>query len=106
MSFIVPLKQTALIHKPDVYDDWGDIVRQPSYELICRAVERTEVVKNQQGQEVVSSVKIRFDRMQDIRYDDAIEYTNEIGVTIKRKPLSIGYNRWFDGKAVFTVVHL
>ena len=103
---IVPLKQTAIIHKPGGKDDWGRDLPGETIVLKCRADERTEVVKNQLGEEVVSSVQLMFDKLPDISYDDTIEFTNELGVTVKRKPVNIEPIRAINGKPMLTAVYL
>ena len=103
---MIPLKQTVLIHKPAIVDDWGEVTAQPPITLKCRADERTDVVKNPQGAEVVSGVQLMFDKLPAITYDDVIEYTNEIGVAVKRKPVKIEPIRMPNGKPTLTAVYL
>lgn len=103
---LIPLKQSVLIHKPAIVDDWGEVTAQPPITMKCRADERTDVVKNPQGAEVVSGVQLLFDKLPAISYDDVIEYTNEIGVTVKRKPVKIEPIRMVNGKPALTTVYL
>lgn len=103
---IIPLKQSVLIHKPAIEDDWGEVTPQEPITMKCRADEKTEVVKNTLGEEVVSGVQIMFDKLPNITYDDVIEYTNEIGVAVIRKPVNIEPIRMINGKATLTVVYL
>jgi len=103
---IIPLKQKVLVHKPATVDDWGEVTSHPPLILKCRADERTEVVKNPQGSEVVSGVQLMFDKLPNITYDDVIEYKNEIDVTVKRKPVKIEPIRMVNGKPALTAVYL
>lgn len=103
---VIPLKQTALVHKPAIVDDWGEVTAQPPFTLKCRADEKTEVVKNPQGSEVVSGVQLMFDKLPNITYDDVIEYINELGVAVKRKPVKIEPIRMVSGKPMLTAVYL
>ena len=103
---LIPLKQTVIIHKPAIEDDWGEVTPMPPITLKCRADEKTEVVKNPQGAEVVSGVELLFDKLPNISYDDVIDYENEIGVTVKRKPVKIEPIRMLNGKATMTAVYL
>lgn len=103
---VIPLKQKALVHKPGSVDDWGEVTPGQTIEMRCRADEKTEVVKNPQGEEVVSGVQFLFDKLPNIRYDDVIEYTNELGVTVKRKPVNIEPIRMINGKPTLTAVYL
>ncbi|QIG62525.1 hypothetical protein [Sporosarcina phage Lietuvens] len=103
---IIPLKQRAIIHKPGEENEWGEVAGLPPITLKCRADERTDIVKNNLGQEVVSGVQLMFDKLPDIAYDDVIEYTNELGVTVKRKPVKIEPIRMVNGKTTLTQVFL
>jgi hypothetical protein len=87
---IIAMKQKATRKRPGAKDDWGNVTSEPSeLTLKCRADEVTAVVQNQLGDEVVSSVSFLFDKLADIRYDDVISYTNELGVTVERTPVRI-----------------
>lgn len=107
---IVPLKQSAIVHKPASRNEWGETTPGTQVTLKCRADERVEYVRNPAsttlGDEVVSNVQLLFDKMPDIRYDDVIEYANEIGVTVKRKPILIAPIRMLNGKPSLTEVFL
>lgn len=103
---MIPLKQMVLIHKPAIVDDWGEVTAQEPITLKCRADEKTDVVKNPQGAEVVSGVQLMFDKLPAISYDDVIEYKNELDVTVKRKPVKIEPIRMPNGKPTLTAVYL
>lgn len=49
---------------------------------------------------------IYLDKLADVSYDDEITYTNELGVTIKRKPIAIQPKRGLSGKALITEVNV
>ena len=103
---IIPLKQRVIVHKPESIDDWGIGTPGEQIPMKCRADEKTEVVKNKVGDEVVTSAQFLFDKLPNIAYDDEIEYTNELGVTIKRKPELIEPIRLINGKPTLTAVYL
>lgn len=103
---IIPLKQSATIEKMGERNDYGEAEVIETFSLICRADEKTQVVKNQVGKEVVSTVELLFDRMANIGYDDTVTFTNELGVTISRQPLSIEPIRMINGKPILTAVYL
>lgn len=102
----IPLKQTVTVVKPSSTDGWGVEVPGKTAVLKARVSEETRVVKNRHGEEAVSSMTIYLDRLADVTYDDTIQYTNELGVEIKRKPISIQPKRWINGKAVLTEVNV
>lgn len=102
---IIPLKQTIKIERPGERDSWGRPIRQPeSMTLKCRVDEGSQTVQNSIGEEVVVSLEIKLDKLADVRYSDEIEYTNELGNTVKRKPTRIDVIRMISGKPVMTVV--
>lgn len=107
---LVPLKQTVIVHKPGMKDDWGNVMPGESITMKCRADEKVEYVKNLASTtlnaEILSSVQLLFDKLPEITYDDVIEFTNEIGVTVKRKPLLIEPIRMPNGKPTLTAVYL
>lgn len=103
---IIPLKQTVIVTKPGTSDGWGGSVPGVSITYKVRVSERTEIVKNQVGEEAVSSMTIIFDKLPDIRYDDVITYTNELGDTIERTPLAIEPKRMLNGKPIITEVYV
>lgn len=102
---IIPLKQSVTIYRPGVEDKWGNASTSTSFTLKCSVNEVTETVRNQFDKETVSSMKVMFDKLQDIRYDDEIEYTNELGVTVKRSPIKIEPTR-LNGKPLLTTVYV
>lgn len=105
---LVPLKQKAYVEKwaDGDNDGWGEGGFGEPIEYNVRASETIEKVTNQFGEEVVTSVKLTFDKLPDISYADRISYTNENGVTIKREPLSIKPTRMINGKPVLTAIYL
>lgn len=105
---IVPLKQTVYVRKliTDTSDGWDVEEYGEPIEYKARATEQVEKVMNQLGEEVTASVKILFDKLPDISYDDIVSFTNELGVKIERQPLSIRPVRMVNGKPTLTAVHL
>lgn len=105
---IIPLKQKAFVRKyiADSNDGWATDNYAMPVEYAVRATECFEVVKNQLGEEVTASLKLMFDKMPDVGYDDMFSYTNELGHTIERKPISIKYTRMISGKTTLASVFL
>lgn len=105
---IIPLKQKASVRKyiADNNDGWATDDYAEPIEYAVRATERFEVVTNHLGEEVTASLKLMFDKMPDVGYNDMFSYTNELGHTIERKPISIKYTRMVSGKATLTSVFL
>lgn len=103
---IIPLKQSILITRAGDSDGWGGNTSSETFELKARVDEKTQVVQNQFGDEVVSSCEILLDKLADIRYNDDIKYEDELGRKVERKPLRIEPVRAINGKAILTAVYL
>lgn len=105
---IIPLKQTVTVRKWSDGDDdgWSNEGYGDPITYKVRATEKVEIVLNSLGEEKKASVKLTFDKLPDIAYMDEITFTNELGVTITRNPLSIRPIRMVNGKPTLTAVHL
>lgn len=103
---LIPLKQSITVTRAGESDGWGGSSTTESFTLKARVDEKTQVVQNQIGDEVVSSCEIMLDKLADIRYDDDITYIDELGRKVERKPLRIEPIRAINGKALMTVVYL
>lgn len=101
---LVPLKQTVTIKRFGEPDRWGEAT-ETSFTLKCRVDESSQLVQNQLGDEVVAGMEITFDKLADIRYEDKIQYTNELGFTLERNPKRIEVVRMPSGKPSLTVVY-
>lgn len=102
----IPLRQVVQVYRPGIEDIWGNSEPLPPFELKCRADEKTQLVKNQLGAEVMSTVELMFKRLPDISYNDEVEYINEVGTKIKRAPELIAPARTLNGKPVYTSIYL
>jgi len=114
---IIPLKQTAIIrNKITVHKDgWDEIIDGEPFTLKCRATETlktiesssvTEGLKKTDDEKAKATLVLLFDKLPNINYDSEITFTNELGVTIKRKPTLIQPIRMISGKPTLTEVHL
>ncbi|MCG7407695.1 hypothetical protein MH117_09690 [Paenibacillus sp. ACRRX] len=105
MPLGVPLKQTVVV-SPFISNDpdWNEPVYGTPYEAKCRVTNETKLVRNQHGQEVVSSAQLLFNKLPKISTSDKFEFTDENGVTETYAPISIDPKRWLNGKAILTVV--
>lgn len=105
---LIPLKQTVMVRiwTEGSNDGWDAGGYGEPIEFKVRASETIEKVTNELGEEVVASVKLTFDKLPAIGYNDEITYTNENGVTIKRTPLSIKSTRMINGKPTLTTIYL
>lgn len=100
------MRQTVTVTKAGASDGWGQPKPGESVEYKARVTDEVKVVKNNLGKEAVSSMTILIDKLPDISYDDTITFVNELGVTIKRKPIAIQPKRMLSGRAVITEVNV
>lgn len=105
MPFI-PMKQTVLVTKAAELDGWAETVPGEVFTCKARVTEETKVVTNAAGEEAVTSLRILLDKLAAISYDDTITYTDELGVTVARKPLSIKPKRMLNARAILTEVYV
>jgi hypothetical protein len=103
---ILPMKQTVTVTPASSVDKWGRSVSGTPVDYKVRVEEKSELVADQAGKQAVSSLTIYFDKLVNITYNDVINYTNELGVTVKREPIKIDVIRGIGGKAVLTKVYI
>lgn len=103
---IIPLKQSVTVERYLDDDEWGENGTMLTFDLKCRVDEGAKLVKDRAGNEVVSSAQILFNKLADVRFDDYVVYTNELGVTVREKPIAISPIRMINGKAALTEVAL
>ncbi|MCK1985171.1 MULTISPECIES: hypothetical protein [Peribacillus] len=102
---LIPLNQYVTIIRQGEADEWGEHHTPPNrIRMKCNLNEDSQLVQNQIGKEVVAGMEIIFDKLADIRYEDQIEYTNELNQTITRSPIRITPQRMINGKVVQTAV--
>lgn len=104
---IIPLKQTVTISRGGGVDDWGNPSEPETFDLDCRIDEGSRIVASKTGglnsaETAVAEAKILFDKLADIQYTDSISFTNELGITITRKPKEINVKRMINGKPILT----
>ena len=106
---LVPMKQTVSIKRESgELNIYGKRANVETLTKKCRALEGSHVTEDKAsaevGKTVVVSLKLLFDKLAEITYDDEITYVNELGTTYAGKPKNITVRRDFAGKAVLTEV--
>jgi hypothetical protein len=106
---IVPMKQTVIRKRGGGLDDWGNPIAPVESVLKCRVDEGSTLTRymsagTSSSETVVANARLLFDKLADIRYDDLLAYTNELGTTIERKPKEINVKRNGSGKPILTEV--
>lgn len=103
---IVPLKQHITLYKSGESDGWGGNTESEPVLLKARVDNEVNVVKNQNGEEAVTELKILLEKSIDIGYDDELYYKDEVGNEVKRKPTNIDTKRHINGNPILKVVYL
>lgn len=103
---IIPLKQTIKVERIGVVDEWGQGGTTTTATLKARIDESSKLVRNQSGVEVMGKAQILLANLADITYDDYISYADELGRTVRQKPISIAVIRNIAGKPLLTEVIL
>lgn len=103
---IIPLKQTIKVERIGVVDEWGQGGTTTTTTLKARIDESSKLVRNQSGVEVMGKAQILLAKLADITYDDYISYDDELGRTVRQKPISIAVIRNIAGKPILTEVIL
>ncbi|MCU5554821.1 hypothetical protein OCB15_17925 [Bacillus cereus] len=108
---IVPMKQTVTRYRQvGDLDIWGKPEKIEETALKCRAVEGSHAITDRSSQmhgaTIVVDLKLMFDKLADIQYDDKLEYVNESGTAYKGSPRNITVQRDFSGKPLITVVYV
>lgn len=101
---IIPLKQQITVTPIDTIDEWGQPTGGTPYTLKCRVSEGAKLVRDDNGNEVVSMAQIYIDKLASVSLTDTITYTDENAVTREYRPISIEVKRSLGGKPLLTVV--
>lgn len=102
---IIPLSQTAIISPFAGLDpDYNEPSFGEDYALPCRFDEEAKLVRNQRGEEVVSSGAFLFDKLAAITISDKLTFTNELGAETTYDPITIAVIRDFSGRPILTEV--
>lgn len=104
---IIPLKQTV-IHNPVIGTDpdWNTPITGEPVTVNCRFQEGVKLVRNAQGDEVISVGTFYFDRFYPVTLADSFTYTDEGNRTITYTPIAISVKRAINGKPILTEVNV
>lgn len=102
---MIPLRQKVTIRRSNgETDQWGDPIGITVTDYSCRADEGSFLITDQNGNEIMTSLKVYLEGLIDVKYTDQIAYDNEAGIEIDREPQKIQVLRDFSGVPLFTVV--
>ena len=103
---LIPLKQKAVVVKYGEPDRWGNVTAEEETEYKVRVDNTVKTVKNRLDKEVISTAQVWFNKYPPVSYDDEVQYDDEHGREIRRKPELIEPIRMIDGKPTLTIVYL
>ncbi|PEF03391.1 hypothetical protein COM97_27000 [Bacillus thuringiensis] len=108
---IVPMKQEIKkTRSSGELNAWGKPEKVETVVLKCRATEGSHTTTDRSskivGATIVCELKLIFDKLADITYDDEISYVNEAETEFKGRPKNIKISRDLGGKPILTTVYL
>jgi hypothetical protein len=87
-------------------DVWGQPTQGRSVTKDARVDQRTRLVRDMNGKDVVSSAQIVLKGDVAVKYEDTLEWTDAFGNKYARKPLSIELLSDLSGKPLFVKVNV
>lgn len=90
----------------DDSDPWGEEVPREETSSACRIDYKSKLVRNKNGEEVISTVHIRFPGFKEVQYTDELMWTDLAGKIQTAKPISILTVKDLDYRPRMTVIHL
>lgn len=100
---IIPLKDEVTLTPPGAVDAWGNATGGTPVTHDARIDEKSKLVRNQNGDEVVSNTQILIDKIVAVDYDYDVTYTDATGNTVTKKPIAISRIKDLT-KVIFTRV--
>lgn len=85
-------------------DVWGDPKPSEPVELGCNVRSETKVVKNQNGEESVSTMQILFIGLQSVKVGDQFTFVEANGDVLEMSPIDVKFMRDLDGSVAYTRV--
>jgi len=106
MPMGISLRQTVTVYPAGDSDPNNPTEGGDPFDLPCRFEDKTEVVSDKYGRDVVASARILFDKFAPV--DDAAEYeyTDESGMERRYSAIKTERKRWLNGKTLITVVYV
>lgn len=99
-----PLTQSLTIERNAALDAWGESVFEIGVSHPCRVVERNQLIRGMNGEEIVIKGFALLKGFVKVDYDDRLTWAAEDGETRTEKPLNISYRRDLSGNILFTKV--
>lgn len=103
---MIPLPHDIKVLKVGEPDIWGKPAVEKELELKGNIRSRTQVVTNNQGEEVISNYRILLRRVVDVRMSDKIRFVEANGEVVESEPIQVKFIRDLDGSVAYTKVVL
>ena len=100
---MIPTRDTVFVLKQGELDDWGRPTPGETLEFPCRIDYQTQVVQDDNGEEVVSKVQILIKGFANITTDDELTWEDEYGFH-EVDPISVSPIKDLGSKILFTKV--
>lgn len=100
---MIPTRQPLFVEKSGTLDDWGRPTGNIITEHLARIDYQTNVVKNENGEDVVSKATILIKGFANVNTKDTIRWTDEFGEKSER-PISVNPIYDINAILIFTKV--
>lgn len=100
---MIPTKDKLIVEKSGELDDWGRPTGTEIEEYSCRIDYKTEIVKNERGEEKVSRATILVKGFALITTEDTLKWSDGYGDN-ETTAISVSPIKDFSGKTLFTKV--
>lgn len=101
---MIPTNDKVTIKRATGLDSWGEPVAGQSIEYNCRYSSKSEVVTNQEGEEITTNASFLIKGLASVDYDDVVYFVKPDGNIIEKQPEKINFLRDLSGKVKFTKV--
>jgi hypothetical protein len=103
---MIPTPHKIELLKAGELDAWGDPTISETIQLDGNLRTETKVVKDANGEDVLSSYTILFVGFVDVTLNDKIRFTEPNGQVVEKAPIQLKFMRDLDGSVGFTKVVL
>jgi hypothetical protein len=99
---MIPTPHSITIIKSNGLDAWGEPIAGEAIEIQGNLRSQTKVIRNNNGEEVVSSYTILFIGFVDVKHDDKVQFVEPNGEVKEIAPINVKFMRDLDGSVAFT----
>lgn len=100
---MIPTRETITVESPAEYDDWGRPLEPTTKQYSCRVDYKTEIVKNDNGEDVVSRATILIKGFAPVKLEDTLKWVDAYGEHVT-KPISVSPLKDLGSNVILTKV--